>query len=71
VLAGALVCVVAGLARWRMRQTDREQRMLAPSAYGLSSGNYSYLAGITCRNCASKLGYVVTPLGLAGLASLP
>ena len=31
------------------------RRIPRPLMYGLSEGNYSYLQGITCKNCASKV----------------
>jgi hypothetical protein len=31
------------------------RRIRRPLMYGLSEGNYSYLQGITCKNCASKV----------------
>ena len=57
-VVAALVCVAAFTSfLYRYQPMAISSRPPAPLAYGLSQGNYSYLQGVTCRNCASKLGY--------------
>ena len=56
-LLGASFAVLVITVRWRAEHATPEVALRKPLVFGLSAGNYSYLKGVTCRNCASKLGF--------------
>ena len=56
-LAGCIAVVCSAVMALRRSPNLATGDDVKEIEYGLSVGNYSFLHGITCRNCASKLGY--------------